>query len=120
VTKENTRRPKRYFADALKVQRRLLGKDHLETLSSWEGLNRVQLRERKYVDSESTLCDALKEHEEVVSNRVSRFQLNTQQAIALPNPRRLPSNAVIETPPARTSPTPLDTRQPGTSDKILT
>lgn len=45
---------------ALEAERRVLGTGHPDTLSSGDGLARVQLRKHEYVEAETTLRDALR------------------------------------------------------------
>lgn len=61
------------FTKTLKAQLRVLGEVHPDTLNSWSGLGRVQLRERKYVEAESTLREVLKRYEKVLPGSWERY-----------------------------------------------
>ena len=51
----------------------MLGEVHPDTLNSWDGLGRLQLRERKYVEAESTLRNVLKGYEKVMPESWERY-----------------------------------------------
>jgi hypothetical protein len=68
---------------ALKAQRRVLGEVHLDALNSWDGLGRVQLRQRKYVEAESTLRDVLKGYEKVMPGSWERYNCQSMLGASL-------------------------------------
>jgi hypothetical protein len=61
------------FTHALTAQLRVLGEDHPETLISRDGLGRVQLREHKYVEAESTLRTELRGYERLKPESWERY-----------------------------------------------